>query len=133
LLDREGAAGPTDVALAGDEKALDAALERLRGLGVNEFAGAIAALDADTARRAREYLASRDIERSRSLRQNTGRQRLPAEQEPHTVGRETDADGDQHQRRGVESEGHGRGAENGPPAEHLEQRNSKAAVHHRTP
>jgi F420-dependent oxidoreductase-like protein len=59
MLDREGAAGPADVTLAGDEKALDAALARLRDLGVSDFAGAIAAVDAETARRTLEYLASR--------------------------------------------------------------------------
>jgi hypothetical protein len=59
MLDREGAAGPADATLAGDEKALDAPLERLRGLGVSDFSGAIAAVDADTAERTREYLASR--------------------------------------------------------------------------
>jgi F420-dependent oxidoreductase-like protein len=59
MLDREGAAGPADVTLAGDEKTLDAALDRLRGLGVSDFAGAIAALDADTGKRTIEYLASR--------------------------------------------------------------------------
>src|SRR5512145_2179797 len=59
MLDREGAAGPADVTLAGDEKALDAALGRLRDLGVSDFAGAIAAVDAETGRRTLEYLASR--------------------------------------------------------------------------
>jgi len=59
MLDREGAAGPADVTLAGDEKALDQALDRLRDLGVSDFAGAIAAVDADTAKRTLEYLASR--------------------------------------------------------------------------
>jgi F420-dependent oxidoreductase-like protein len=59
MLDREGAAGPADVTLAGDEKALGAALDRLRDLGVSDFAGAIAAVDADTAQRTLEYLASR--------------------------------------------------------------------------
>ena len=59
MLDREGAAGPADVALAGDEKVLDAALARLRDLGVSDFAGAIAAVDAETGRRTLAYLASR--------------------------------------------------------------------------
>jgi len=59
MLDREGAAGPADVTLAGDEKTLDAALGRLRDLGVSDFAGAIAAMDAETGRRTLEYLASR--------------------------------------------------------------------------
>jgi 5,10-methylenetetrahydromethanopterin reductase len=59
MLDREGAAGPADVTLAGDEQALDAALGRLRELGVSDFAGAIAAVDAETAKRTLAYLASR--------------------------------------------------------------------------
>jgi F420-dependent oxidoreductase-like protein len=59
MLDREGAAGPADVTLAGDEKTLDAALGRLRDLGVSDFAGAIAAVDAATAERTLAYLASR--------------------------------------------------------------------------
>jgi len=59
MLDREGAAGPADVALAGDEKTLDAALARLRALGVSDFSAAIAAVDADTGRRTLAYLASR--------------------------------------------------------------------------
>ncbi len=59
MLDREGAAGPADVTLAGDEQALDGALGRLRDLGVSDFAGAIAAVDAETGKRTLEYLASR--------------------------------------------------------------------------
>jgi F420-dependent oxidoreductase-like protein len=58
MLDREGAAGPADVTLAGDEKALDQALGRLRDLGVSDFAGAIAAVDPETGKRTLEYLAS---------------------------------------------------------------------------
>jgi len=59
MLDREGAAGPADVTIAGDEKTLDAALGRLRDLGVSDFAGAIASVDAETGKRTLEYLASR--------------------------------------------------------------------------
>jgi F420-dependent oxidoreductase-like protein len=59
MLDREGAAGPADVTLAGDEKTLDAALAKLRGLGVSDFSGALAAVDAETGRRTLDYLASR--------------------------------------------------------------------------
>jgi F420-dependent oxidoreductase-like protein len=59
MLDREGAAGPADVAIAGDEKALGAALDRLRDLGVSDFSAAIAAVDAETGRRTLDYLASR--------------------------------------------------------------------------
>jgi hypothetical protein len=59
MLDREGAAGPADVTLAGDEKALDAALGRLADLGVSDFSGAVAAVDAETAKRTLDFLASR--------------------------------------------------------------------------
>ena len=58
MLDREGAAGPADVTLAGDEKALDAALARLRDLGVSDFAGAVAAVDPETGQRTLAYLAA---------------------------------------------------------------------------
>jgi F420-dependent oxidoreductase-like protein len=64
MLDREGAAGPADVTLAGDEKALDQALARLRDLGVSDFAGAIAGVDAETGKRTLEYLASRATARA---------------------------------------------------------------------
>jgi F420-dependent oxidoreductase-like protein len=37
MLDREGATGPGDVALLGDERALRAALARLRSIGVTDF------------------------------------------------------------------------------------------------
>jgi alkanesulfonate monooxygenase SsuD/methylene tetrahydromethanopterin reductase-like flavin-dependent oxidoreductase (luciferase family) len=37
MLDREGAAGPADVALLGDERALRAALARLRSIGVTDL------------------------------------------------------------------------------------------------
>jgi hypothetical protein len=38
---------------------LDAALARLRDLGVSDFSGAIAAVDGETGRRTLEYLAMR--------------------------------------------------------------------------
>ena len=37
MLDREGAAGPEDVAILGDERALDEALDRLEAMGVSDF------------------------------------------------------------------------------------------------
>jgi alkanesulfonate monooxygenase SsuD/methylene tetrahydromethanopterin reductase-like flavin-dependent oxidoreductase (luciferase family) len=37
MLDREGAAGPGDVALVGDESAVAAQLEALAGAGVTDF------------------------------------------------------------------------------------------------
>lgn len=45
MLDREGAAGPADVALAGDEKQLRADLARLRDLGVSDFDAAITSVE----------------------------------------------------------------------------------------
>jgi F420-dependent oxidoreductase-like protein len=59
MLDKEGAAGPADVTLAGDEKALDAALARLRELGVSDYVGVIATPDPETGERTLAYLASR--------------------------------------------------------------------------
>ncbi|MGF2075354.1 hypothetical protein, partial [Enterococcus casseliflavus] len=41
MLDREGAAGPADIALAGDEKTLRAEIKRLREIGVTDFDAAI--------------------------------------------------------------------------------------------
>lgn len=58
MLDREGAAGPADVAVAGDEKTLGAALDRLSDLGVSDFSAAIAAVDPETGQRTLDYLAS---------------------------------------------------------------------------
>jgi len=42
MLDKEGAAGPADVALVGNEKELDAQLQRLRDVGVTDFSASIA-------------------------------------------------------------------------------------------
>jgi 5,10-methylenetetrahydromethanopterin reductase len=58
MLDREGAAGPGDIALAGDENYLRSAIERLRSIGVTDFNAAIAAADAAGAERTLEFLAS---------------------------------------------------------------------------
>jgi F420-dependent oxidoreductase-like protein len=43
MLDREGAAGPADVAIVGDESQVRGALERLAAGGATDFVGAIAA------------------------------------------------------------------------------------------
>jgi 5,10-methylenetetrahydromethanopterin reductase len=58
MLDREGAKGPADIALAGDENYLRGAIERLRGIGVTDFSAAVAAADADSAERTLQFLAS---------------------------------------------------------------------------
>ena len=59
MLDREGAAGPAEVALVGDEAALDASLARLRDAGVTDFNAAIVPVDAGADARTLDYLASR--------------------------------------------------------------------------
>jgi 5,10-methylenetetrahydromethanopterin reductase len=58
MLDREGAKGPADIALAGDENYLRGAIDRLRNIGVTDFNVAIAASDAQTADRTLQFLAS---------------------------------------------------------------------------
>jgi 5,10-methylenetetrahydromethanopterin reductase len=58
MLDREGAAGPADIALAGDENYLRSAIERLRGVGVTDFNAAIAGADAEAVERTLQFLAS---------------------------------------------------------------------------
>jgi F420-dependent oxidoreductase-like protein len=59
MLDREGAAGPADVAIAGDERALDAALQRLEDAGVTDFCAAAFEAEPGAAARTTEYLAAR--------------------------------------------------------------------------
>ena len=58
MLDREGVAGPADVALAGDENFLRGAIDRLRSVGVTDLNCAIAAGSADEAERTLQFLAS---------------------------------------------------------------------------
>jgi F420-dependent oxidoreductase-like protein len=59
MLDLEGAAGPGDVAIVGDEKELDAGLQRLRDAGVTDFDAAIAPIEPGADERTLEYLQSR--------------------------------------------------------------------------
>ena len=59
MLDREGAGGPGDLAILGDERALDAALDRLREAGVSDFSASIMPVDPDAAGRTLAYLISR--------------------------------------------------------------------------
>ncbi|HVR29873.1 MAG TPA: TIGR03564 family F420-dependent LLM class oxidoreductase [Thermoanaerobaculia bacterium] len=59
MLDREGAGGPADVALVGDENVLASALDRLRDVGVTDFVAAVAAVDGDAEKRTLDFLASR--------------------------------------------------------------------------
>jgi F420-dependent oxidoreductase-like protein len=67
MLDREGLAGPADLAIAGDEKTLDAGLARLREAGVTDFIAAIMPSDPGADQRTLDYLQSR-IEPSGALR-----------------------------------------------------------------
>lgn len=56
MLDREGAAHPGDVALAGDEAAVRAGLGRLRDAGVTHFAASLFPADAGCIARTRAFL-----------------------------------------------------------------------------
>ncbi|MCP4904275.1 MAG: LLM class F420-dependent oxidoreductase [bacterium] len=59
MLDREGAAGPADIALIGDEKQLDRALQRLEDVGVTDFDAAIIPAEEGAEARTLDYLQSR--------------------------------------------------------------------------
>jgi F420-dependent oxidoreductase-like protein len=59
MLDREGAAGPADVAIAGDERALEAGLRRLEEAGVTDFCAAVYEAEPGAAARTTGYLAAR--------------------------------------------------------------------------
>ena len=59
MLDKEGAAGPADLAILVDETALDAGLARLRDAGVTDFDAAISDVDAGADRRTLDYLQSK--------------------------------------------------------------------------
>jgi 5,10-methylenetetrahydromethanopterin reductase len=58
MLDREGAAGPADVALVGDESALRAQLQRLRDVGVTDLNAAIMPLGDGVAENTMDLLQS---------------------------------------------------------------------------
>jgi F420-dependent oxidoreductase-like protein len=59
MLDKEGLAGPADLALVGDEKTLDAGLTRLRNAGVTDFIASIVPSDAGADARTLDYLQSK--------------------------------------------------------------------------
>jgi F420-dependent oxidoreductase-like protein len=59
MLDREGVAGPADVALIGDAASLDAQLERLAEAGATEFAAQVIPMGPGTVSRTMEYLRER--------------------------------------------------------------------------
>jgi F420-dependent oxidoreductase-like protein len=58
MLDKEGAAGPADIAIVGDENLLRSDLKRLENLGVTHFNAAIAAVEDGAFDRTLEFLAS---------------------------------------------------------------------------
>ena len=58
MLDREGAAGPADIAVLGDENALRGGIQRLENAGVTEFNAAIVSEDQEGHARTMEFLAS---------------------------------------------------------------------------
>lgn len=57
MLDREGAVGPADVAILGNEKSLSARVEQLRDMGVTDFNAFIFPLDSDCFERTSSFLA----------------------------------------------------------------------------
>lgn len=59
MLDKEGAAGPAEISIVGDEKVLDAALDRLRDIGVSDFNAAVLPLEEGADKRTLDYLQSR--------------------------------------------------------------------------
>ena len=59
MLDIEGSESPDDLALIGDEKVLDAGLDRLRALGVSDFEASIVSIEDGAEERTLQYLESR--------------------------------------------------------------------------
>jgi F420-dependent oxidoreductase-like protein len=59
MLEMEGADGLEGMALVGDERALDAGLDRLRDLGVSDFEASILPMDDEVEERTLRYLESR--------------------------------------------------------------------------
>ena len=58
MLDREGVAGPADIAIAGDENALRGEIARLENMGVTDFNAAIMDVEEGGYSRTLEFLAS---------------------------------------------------------------------------
>jgi F420-dependent oxidoreductase-like protein len=59
MLDKEGAAGPADISIVGDEKALDAGIERMRDAGVSDLNAAVMPFEDGAYERTVDYLESR--------------------------------------------------------------------------
>jgi F420-dependent oxidoreductase-like protein len=58
MLDREGAAGPADIAILGDENALASEIRRLESIGVTDFNAAIVDVEDGARARTLEFLGS---------------------------------------------------------------------------
>ena len=58
MLDREGAAGPADIAIVGDENQLRGAIKRFEDVGVTDFNAAIMGVEDGAYERTLEFLAS---------------------------------------------------------------------------
>jgi len=59
MLDMEGVAEPGEIAVVGDEKALDATLDRLRDIGVTDFDATLVPLEEGSEARTLDYLQTR--------------------------------------------------------------------------
>jgi len=59
MLEKEGAEHPVDLALVGDERALDSGLDRLRDVGVTDLEAVVIPVEAGDSERTYDYLASR--------------------------------------------------------------------------
>lgn len=58
MLDREGAAGPADIAIVGDENELRSAIKRFENMGVTDFNAAVVGTEEGAYERTLEFLAS---------------------------------------------------------------------------
>jgi F420-dependent oxidoreductase-like protein len=58
MLDKEGAEGPADIALLGDENALRGEIQRLESIGVTDFNAAVVDVEEGARERTLEFLAS---------------------------------------------------------------------------
>ena len=58
MLDREGAKGPADIALAGDENYLRGAIKRIEDIGVTDLNASIVPTEAGAMARTLEFLSS---------------------------------------------------------------------------
>jgi len=59
MLDKEGAAGPADVAIVGDEAALEAGIKSVESAGATDFVGAVFGGSPEERERTIEFLAAR--------------------------------------------------------------------------